>query len=376
MSGFPSGGKYLPQERSRKVLLVCDSLGGGGAERQLALLATHLAAPWQVTVISLGGGIYADVLREAGIELIMIPRRFRFDPSPLLAMSRAIRDLRPEVVHSWGHMACMAADPVCRIMRIPHVAGVIRRGSIHSLRGRLPQLASRFGDIALANSRAGLEAFGVPARRGRVLHNGFAPERLERPPAVRRPGEPFHVVMAATMDDRKDYPSLIEAVRRLADETPVRVKATALGGGSSLGKYRGLAEDLIQAGIMEFPGRVDEVMEYLDQAHVGVLLGVAGWGEGISNSIMEYMAAGLPVIATDAGGNPELVVHGETGFLIPPGDVDGLVRHLRDLSEDRERASAMGRAGRSRIEREFSVAAMLDRIGEIYEEVIAMKRSG
>jgi len=363
----------LQQKQQKHVLLVCDSLGGGGAERQLALLATHLAEPWRVTVAALGGGLFADVIQEAGVELIMLPRRFRLDVSPLINMAKTVKSLHPDVVHSWGHMACMAADPVCRSMGIPHIAGVIRRGSVYSWRGRWPQLASRLGDIALANSQAGLKAFGVPAKRGRVLHNGIAPERMLRHPASGRPAEPFHMVMAATMDDRKDFPTLIEATHRLLETSVVKIKTTALGAGALWEKFRSLAGDLVDKGAMEFPGRVDEIMDYLDEAHVGILLGPEGWGEGISNSIMEYMAAGLPVIATDAGGNPELVKQGETGFLIPPGDVESLVKYLLELVDDREQAVAMGQAGRRRIETEFSVSAMLKRAGEIYDEVISMK---
>lgn len=358
---------------AKTVLMVADSLIGGGAERQLTLLASALSDPWQAKVFSLRGGLYADKLRDAGVPLTIAPRRFRFDISPTKHLWQVIADSAPAVVHSWGWMTCCAAEIFCRPRRIPHVAGVIRRGRHYKLKGRLPQMASRLGDLTLANSRAGLEAFGISSERGRVLHNGFDPERLARVVPAEPPSSPFHVVMAATMDDRKDFPTLITAMRRLRDMNIRPVKATLLGGGPLLESWRAAAPDLIADGTVSFPGQVNEILDYLADAHVGVLLAVPGWGEGISNSIMEYMAASLPVICTDSGGNPELVENGRTGLLLAPSDVDGLVSALVHLAENQEEAKAMGQAGRRRIETDFSVETMLRRAVTIYEEAIARK---
>jgi len=268
----------------------------------------------------------------------------------------------------------MAADVYCRAKGIPHVAGVIRRGTVYSLRGWMPRLASRLGDLALGNSQAGLTAFGVHESRGRVLHNGFDPDRLAKARLADAPAEPFHLVMAATMDDRKDFPGFIAAVRRLKDRLPLPVKATALGGGPRLEECRTAAADLIADGVMALPGRVDEPMDFFADAHVGVLLGVKGWGEGISNSIMEYMAAGLPVVCSDSGGNPELVLDGQTGFLIAPEDLESLVDRLGHLANDPDLAQSLGAAGRLRIETEFSVPTMTTHATRIYEEAIAKKK--
>lgn len=363
----------MPERESKRVLMLIDALGGGGAERQLALLASSLAEPWRASVFAMGGGVYVERLRALGVPLTVARRRFRLDPFPFFQLWRAIAAERPAVVHSWGHICCFAAELYCRPRGVPHVAGVIRRGALNSARGHLPRLASRLGDLALANSRAGLKAFGVPERRGRVLYNGFSPQRLQRAPAPRRAAGEFHAVMAATMHHPKDGPALIAAARRLRAELPCRVRVTFLGDGPLLPAWRATAADLTPDGTVVFAGRVDEVLDHLADAHVGVLLSVPGTGEGISNSIMEYMAAGLPVVATNSGGSPELVVDGETGFLVPAGDIAALAAALRRLAEDRERADAMGRAGRRRIEEVFSVPAMIAGAVAIYEEAAARK---
>jgi glycosyltransferase involved in cell wall biosynthesis len=368
------GEGHLQKTGTKRVLMIADSLGGGGAERQLALLTLSLPEPWQASVFSLGGGIYAERIKASGVDLTMSARRYRADLAPFFALWRTLESTRPDVVHSWGYMACFAADPWCRWRGVPHVAGVIRRGAVYSVRGRFPGLASRLGNLALANSEAGLTAFGVPESRGRVLYNGIADDRLARAPRPRAAAGDFHVTMAATMDDRKDFPALIAAVRQLRAELPYPVRATLLGDGPCRAAWREAAADLEAAGALSFPGRVDEVLDHLADAHAGVLLAVPGWGEGISNSIMEYMAASLPVIATDSGGNPELVVPDETGLLVAAGDGAGVVAALRRLAGDREQAAAMGAAGRRRVEDVFSVSAMVRRAQAIYEEAIALKR--
>jgi glycosyltransferase involved in cell wall biosynthesis len=341
-------------------------------------MATSMRAPWQVSVFALEGGVFAQDLRNAGIPLVIAPRKFRLDPSPVVALWREMADPRPDVVHSWGWMSSFAAEVCCRRWRVPHVSGVIRSGMLPYRRSWVHKRASSMGTVVIANSQAGLEALGVPRGRGRVLYNGFAPERIERADFDRTgsssaAGGRFHVVMAATMDKRKDFPVFIEAARKLVGSGRSAARFTALGGGADHDALLGSAADLIAGGHMEFPGRVREVMDHYASADVGVMLSTPIHGEGLSNSIMEYMASRLPVVCTDQGGNRELVVDGVTGFLIPPSNVDALVEKLTWLEANREQAIAMGNAGRMRIETEFSVARMVERASEIYSEVMNRK---
>ena len=359
-SGYPS-----PVPR---ILMVCDSLGGGGAERQLTLMATSLSDSWQVSVFALEGGLFARELQDGGIPLVIAPRKFRLDPSPVAALWREMAHQKPDVVHSWGWMSSFAAEICCQRWRVPHVSGVIQRGMLPPRRALNLKVASSLGKLTIANSKAGLAAFEVAPTRGRVLYNGFAPERLARVSPGGCADAPFHVVMAATMDDRKDFPLFVQAARKFAVARQSAARFTALGSGPDFDILVSSATDLIEAGRMVFPGRVSEVLDYYDSVHVGVLLST--FGEGLSNSIMEYMASRLPVVCTDQGGNRELVVDGVTGFLIPPADSDALVEKLAWLEANRERALAMGTAGRKRIETEFSVARMVERASQIYSEVM------
>jgi glycosyltransferase involved in cell wall biosynthesis len=346
--------------RRRRVLIVTDSLENGGMERQLTLLAKALPATWAVRVVSLWDGVYASVLREARVEVSILPREFRFDIRPAVPLSKIIRDWRPTVVHTYGWMSMAASVLPCRFAGIPIVDASIRVGAVLTRRDRLMRAMTSRADVVIANSQAGLDAYGVDPRRGRVVHNGFDPERWRLCLAGRRAEWPTTVVMTGRMHRHKDYRCLLDAARVLCAEDPEGWRFLAVGSGEErpalLSEYR----DLLESGAVVFPEAGDEVLSLVCVAHIGVLLTNAAFAaEGLSNSIMEYMACGLPVVCTDSGGNRELVVEGETGLLVPSGDVDAVVRRLRSLRDGPATASRMGRAGRERIATVFTVDALV-----------------
>jgi glycosyltransferase involved in cell wall biosynthesis len=130
-------------------------------------------------------------------------------------------------------------------------------------------------------------------------------------------------------------------------------------------------KDLIQSGQADFPEPGIEILDIGRKAHVGVLMSHPTLhAEGCSNSIMEYMACGLPVICSDSGGNRELVIEGETGFIIPPGNADMLAEKLVCLRQHPQQAQAMGERGRQRILNDFSVEKMVSKTIEVYQEVL------
>ena len=113
----------MHEKKEYKVLLVCDSLADGGAERQLTLLASSLPTEWKATVWALEGGRFADDLKKAEITCRIFPRRFTKDPRPILDLLRYTRSQQPDVVHSWGWMSALAANVVCWLCRVPHLGG-------------------------------------------------------------------------------------------------------------------------------------------------------------------------------------------------------------------------------------------------------------
>jgi glycosyltransferase involved in cell wall biosynthesis len=130
-------------------------------------------------------------------------------------------------------------------------------------------------------------------------------------------------------------------------------------------------QDLEEAGVVEFGYVVDVIPELL-RCDCGVMMtSFHRHAEGCSNAILEYMACGLPVVCSEGGGTNEFVRHGETGFLVPPGDVQALADRLQWIYEHREPAKAVGLRGAEMVRREYSVEAMIRATEAVYEEALA-----
>ncbi len=361
---------------NKRILFVTDTLGTGGAERQLALLVKYLPAEWERRVWSLGNGPFADVIRSNGILLDVRKRRWRYDIGPLLDLWQLVVRWRPMIVHSYGWVCSAAVAPLCRLLRIPWIDGSIRTGGVPARHTGRARLALALANRVIANSQAGLNALNIPKAKGRVVYNGFDPERLPLTERVVRRSSPFTVVMVARMDPFKDHDSFIRAARILsaADEED-GWHFQILGNGLQRAAVIESAADLIEKGVMDFPNAGLEVLPYVRQAHAGVLLTRPPNQEGCANAIMEYMACGLPVVCSNSGGNRELIVEGETGFTVPSQDVTALVAKLLWLRAHPQEAHAMGTAGRQRFLEEFTVEKLVEKTSSVYKEFLPLRSS-
>jgi len=356
----------------KNVLYLADTMDNGGAERQLALLVKYMMPEWQRRVWSLADGPFAGVIRESGVAVEVHKRRWRYDPSPIFELWHSLIAERPAIVHSWGWLSSAAAGPICRLVGIPWVDGSIRVGCVsreHVFRARC---ALALADRVIANSEAGLRAWRIPASKGRVVYNGLDPERLSSAARSRPSGGPFTVVMAARMSPVKDFGSFLQAARLVTEQAPGRRWSfLALGAGPSREGLIASAQDLIEEGIVSFVDAGLDVFPHLQQAHAGVLMTDPGVGvEGCSNTLLEYMAWGLPVVCSDGGGNREVVSDGKTGFVVPALDPSALADRLIWLEQHPQEAAMMGQAGAQRLHQEFTVQNLVRKTVAVYEELV------
>jgi glycosyltransferase involved in cell wall biosynthesis len=230
--------------------------------------------------------------------------------------------------------------------------------------------------LVVANSQAGLAAWGVGPRKGRVVYNAFDPERLSvaDPRAGRGADDagPCRVVMTGRMVAHKDFSALIAAARRLDRERPGRWRFLLLGDGPEKPRLAVEAGELQTRGVVEFIDPGLEVLPLVREADIGVLMSnEVLHREGCSNAIMEYMSCGLPVVCSAGGGNPELVLEGETGYLVSSGDAIALAAALASLAERPEVARRLGDAGRRRILEDFSVPRLVGDLERVYREALS-----
>ena len=310
--------------------------------------------------------------KRPGHALWMYPRLFRL-----------FRELRPHIVHTRNLAALELAVPAW-------AAGVAFR--IHGEHGRdvgdldgsnkkfqwVRRLYRPFVTyyIALSHDLAHYLTDRVGVGRDKVcqIYNGVDAQRFY--PADRRQamtGCPFDdpdlwlvgtVGRMQTVKNQTDLARAFIEVLRLVPALRKRLRLVMIGDGSLRQPVQALLEEAGCADLAWLPGERGDVPDVLRGLDCFVLPSLA---EGVSNTILEAMACGLPVIATDVGGNSELVDDGSTGILVPPGNVPVLAAAIAGLAGDGKRAAAMGRAGRQRVEREFSLAAMVDQYRTLYD---------
>jgi sugar transferase (PEP-CTERM/EpsH1 system associated) len=225
-----------------------------------------------------------------------------------------------------------------------------------------------------------VERVGVPRAQVTQLYNGVDAALFA--PAGQRaaiPGCPFAgaglwiVGTVGRMQAVKDPQNLVRAfVRALAIEPALRarLRLVMVGDGALYGEVNAM---LARAGVQDLawlPGERDDVADVLRGLDAFVLPSLA---EGVSNTILEAMACGLPVIATDVGGNGELVVEGRTGTLVPAADAEALARAIVAQARDPVAARAQGKAGRERVLSTFSLDAMVDSYRRLYDTLRARR---
>jgi glycosyltransferase involved in cell wall biosynthesis len=201
--------------------------------------------------------------------------------------------------------------------------------------------------------------------QGRVV---VIPNGIELPSPPKRGTRPVRYgISVARLDPIKDQASLLRAVRRIVDKVP-DFKLELVGEGAERPRLERLRDELGLRAHVLLSGHCDDVALRLARADVFFLTSLS---EGLPLSLLEAMASALPVIATDVGGNREVVVQGETGLLVPAGSAEEVAEAALSLVREPHRAGALGLAGRARVESLFSLEGMIARYERLYRSRLA-----
>ncbi len=361
----------------------------GGLENGVVNLINRLPAErWRHAIVALTDidGGFAARLQRQDVTLMALNK----PPGPGIRefpkLLQTFRQLRPDIVHTRNLAALEAQAPAW-------LAGVA--GRVHGEHGRdaddlhgnnRRHILTRRLYRPLVHQQVALGAelaaylqhrIGVRPERLTAIYNGVDHQRFS--PAAQRqpiPGCPFTepgLWLAGTvgrMQTVKAQPVLAHAfVSALQQQPALRdtLRLVMVGDGSLRVECQAILKQAGVAHLAWLPGARDDVPDVMRGLDCFVLPSLA---EGISNTILEAMACGLPVLATHVGASAELLVEGQTGLLVPAGDVGALVNGLLRLATDRTAAQAMGRAGRERIEQNFSLPAMVAAYQAVYERVL------
>lgn len=368
-----------------RCILAITGLAYGGAETQLVHLATQLKERgWEVRVVSLTPPkAYVEELEAIGISVFSLGIRRRVpDPRPILRLARLIREWRPHIVHS--HM--VHANLLARIVRLlaPIPVLICTAHSIDEggrLREVLYRLTDPLCDLTTQVSKAGLERYvrvgAVPAKKIRFIPNGVDTARFRPDPEVRQAlrqelgaGNAFVWLAVGRFDPPKDYSNLLQAFAQVVRERPEALLLIA-GDGPLRPAMEELARKLDLNEKVRFLGIRWDVPALMNAADAYVMS--SAW-EGMPMVLLEAGASGLPIVATDVGGNREVVLDGKTGFLVSPKDPKALAQAmLRLMNLAPEVRKQMGEAARQYIEANYSLERIVDQWERLYRELLAKK---
>jgi glycosyltransferase involved in cell wall biosynthesis len=364
--------------RCVRVVFVCPNLEAGGAERQWAALVPGLAERgFDVRVITLDGrGVHFAELRERGIPIACARLRHRADP---IGLARVVRLAGPRssVVVTRGVSAHLVGQVLARRQRAAHVATehlgpdpLGMRAYRRHQRLLLARMRPRVTAVVAvaASQREHLVHDGYPPGVVRVIPNGVADD-----PAVRdrdelraeldvAPGT-FLAVLVAALRPEKRATAFVEQVTAAHAAEP-SIQGLVVGDGPDAAAVARAADR--SGGIVRMAGYRADALDVMHAADVVCLTSAV---EALPMSVLEAMSVARPVIATAVGGVAELVTHGQTGLVISPQRLTEMADALADLARDPDRAAALGRAGRARQRRAFSIEAMTEGYSGLLEAV-------
>jgi glycosyltransferase involved in cell wall biosynthesis len=347
--------------RKPRLLILITLAEAGGAQTSVALLLPALAGRFDVTLAAHGSGPLRDAARAAGVPFVHLDHVRRSirpwrDALALVELLRLCRRIRPDIVHAHsskagalGRVAAALAGVPIRVFTVHGWSFAAYEGVAGRLYLGVERLLRRLTTTAVCVSHAARE-LGVAARacspgRTVVIHNAVEVSSFAR---GRDRNEPPHIISVGRFAFPKDFSTLVEALATI--EEPFR--SSFVGAGPAEAEVAAALRAHGLSSRVELLGNRLDVPDLLAEADVFVL---SSRSEGLPISILEAMAAGLPVVATDVGGVPEAVVDRHTGLLVHLADPDALATALAALVRDPELRRRLGAQGRQRAEQLFDV---------------------
>jgi L-malate glycosyltransferase len=381
------------------VLQLIGSFNQGGSERQAVQLTQmlHESGRFNIFVATLdqSGPLSADIDRLDLSEVPEYKLTSFYDRNAVVQLRSFAGYLKRNnvrVVHAHDFYTNIFGMAAATLARVPVRIASRRESAVRAAKQRLVERgAYRLAHKVVANCeevRRQLIVEGVAPDKVVTLYNGldltkFATE-FDRKTSLSHLGlttdapRRFITIVANMrahfMEPKpvclKDHATFLRAAKRVHDFVSDAAFVIA-GEGELLEQTKSLATELGLERDVFFIGRCENVVELLSVSYACVLSSIS---EGFSNSILEYMAAGRPVVATDVGGAREAIVEGETGYLVKAGDDEALALRLIDLLNNSDRALTMGERGRTVVREKFSSEAQLARAENLYETLLSREK--
>jgi glycosyltransferase involved in cell wall biosynthesis len=374
---MPSCGRFGKKESGLSLFHIDAGTEWRGGQRQSLFLVRELKKKGYLVyfVVQPDSPLHHRAA-EAGLPVIPLRLRSEFDPWAAWRLSRAMKRRRCRLVHFHEAHGLAVGAQAARMAHVP--LRIISRRVDFPIRSLGKYTKDVDGIIAISDGvRKILLDSGVPFSLVHVIPSGidFSPFREAMPHDFLRrefsfAPDDYLVGIVAALEDHKGHTDLIQASRILKDQAP-KIKFIVVGTGSLRLKLDKQAQNLGVDDIVFFLGFRDDVPRILASLDLFVL---SSHLEGMGSSLLDAMASRLPVVATQAGGIPEVVIPNETGLLVPPRNPKAFAQAILALYRDRDMAARLAKRGYDVVHQRFSAEAMADKVVDLYQRLAAKKR--
>ena len=319
-----------------------------------------------------------------GVKTCVMPLGGRFNLQWFRACRRLLHKEQVVLIHAHEFSAILCGWIVAMLAGVPFVATVHGKNYFwEKLRRRVAyRLVSRYGTLVAVSQdlkRFICEKVGIPETRVEVIYNGVAPaqtvtdEDVQKCKAELRISGDYPVLgVVGSLYPVKGHRFLLEAMPEILGRWP-KAQLLVIGRGELDVALKEQVERLAIGANVQFLGMRQDVPRLLSVLDAVVLPSLS---EGLSLALLEAMASGKPVVATEVGGNPELVDYGKTGFLVQPEDTKDLAANLVKLLSDQGMMQQFSRQAAERVRQHFSLGQMVDRYRDLYVRSLAVHNSG
>jgi glycosyltransferase involved in cell wall biosynthesis len=367
-----------------RILFFIDTLSAGGKERRLIELmkGLKLNSDLNFELVIMKKEVHYGQVFDLNINIHYLIRKSKKDLSVFHKFYNICRNYRPDIVHCWNSMTAVIAVPSCKLLNTLLVNGMVVdtpiKKTIFNEEWFRAKLTFPFSQKIIGNSKSGLKAYGAPKSKSSCIYNGIDLDRfknLKDPNVVLN--EIFGVInenlfivgMVAAFEPRKDYKTLVNSALSLikANES---IRFILVGDGTNFITIKNSVPPDASNKII-FLGKRSDVESIVNLFDVAVLLTNSKvHGEGISNSIIEYMALSKPVIASRGGGTDEIVFDNQNGFLIDSGDSSQFLESVQKLIKSKELRKKLGEAGNQIVHNSFDLKIMTENYISMYRKLI------
>ena len=360
-----------------RILFFTDGLVAGGKERRLVELMRAIRARPNVEfeLVVMDDEIHYQQVFDLNIKIHYLIRTAKRDISVFHKFYKICKNFRPDIIHCWDSMTAVYSIPPCRLLNIKLINGLIAdapgKFNFFNRSWFRVKLTFLFSNIIVGNSKAGLKAYHAPQKKSIYIYNGFNFDRLNSVATdcvIRQQLEintPYVIGMVASFAANKDYKTYYNAAQLILDRRN-DITFLAIGKKTDSEASKNLIPEKYKSHF-RLLGKISDIESFVGSMDICVL---STFTEGISNSILEYMALGKPVIASLGGGTNEIVEDSKTGFLISPLNPEELAEKIEILLNDPALGKEFGRAGQERIKSKFSIDHMVKEYLSVYESAL------